>query len=56
MKYMGCKNWIVNDILPIILKDKKINQWYVEPFFDDCNCIDKVDGLRIALDLNKYAI
>ena len=29
---MGSKNRIVNEILPIILKDRKPNQWYVEPF------------------------
>lgn len=32
MKYMGSKNRIAKEILPIILRDRKPNQWYVEPF------------------------
>ena len=56
MKYMGSKNRIANEILPIILKDRTENQWYVEPFCGGCNLIDKVDGNRIANDKNKYII
>lgn len=56
MKYMGSKNRIAKEILPIILKDRKQNQYYVEPFVGGFNMIDKVDGLRIALDINKYLI
>ena len=53
---MGSKNRIAKDILPIILKDRKPNQWYVEPFVGGCNSIDKVEGLRIAGDSNHYLI
>lgn len=56
MKYMGSKNRIAKDILPIILKDRKPNQWYVEPFVGGANLIDKVDGNRIGNDVNTYLI
>ena len=32
MKYMGSKNRHSKQILPIILKDRSPEQWYVEPF------------------------
>ena len=54
MKYMGSKRRIAKEILPIILKDRKPDQWYVEPFCGGCNVIDKVKGLRIANDYNEY--
>jgi DNA adenine methylase len=56
MKYMGSKARIANEILPIILRNRKNGQYYVEPFVGGCNCIDKVDGSRIAGDVNKYLI
>ena len=56
MKYMGSKNRISKEILPIMLKNRKPNQYYVEPFCGGCNIIDKVDGNRIASDNNKYLI
>ena len=56
MKYMGSKNRIAKHILPIILKDRKDNQYYVEPFVGGANMIDKVEGLRIGSDVNKYLI
>jgi DNA adenine methylase len=56
MKYMGSKRRIVNEILPIILKDRKEGQWYVEPFCGGCNSLDKVTGKRIGADNNKYLI
>ena len=56
MKYMGSKNRISKDILKIILKDRKPDQWYVEPFVGGCNVIDKADGNRMALDLSRYLI
>ena len=54
MKYMGGKNRIAKDILPIILKDRKENQFYVEPFAGGCNVIDKVEGRRLANDKSEY--
>lgn len=56
MKYMGSKNRIAKEILPIILKDRKEGQYYVEPFVGGCNMIDKVDGNRIGNDINFYLI
>lgn len=56
MKYMGSKTRIAKDILPIILKDRKPGQFYVEPFCGGCNVIDKVEGKRIANDINPYLI
>ena len=56
MKYMGSKARIAKYILPIILKDRKEGQWYVEPFVGGANMIDKVDGNRIGSDSNEYLI
>lgn len=57
MKYMGSKNRIARDILPIILKDRiSEEQYYVEPFCGGCNLIDKVTGNRIASDINYFLI
>ena len=56
MKYMGSKARIAKYILPIILKDRKPDQWYVEPFVGGANMIDKVEGNRIGADLNKPLI
>jgi DNA adenine methylase len=53
---MGSKNRIAKHILPIILKDRVIGQWYVEPFVGGANLIDKVNGNRIGADNNKYLI
>ena len=56
MKYLGSKNKIAKYLLPIILKDRKPDQYYVEPFMGGGNMIDKVDGLRIGNDINYYLI
>lgn len=56
MKYMGSKARIAKHILPIILKDRKEGQCYVEPFVGGANMIDKVDGWRIGADSNKHVI
>lgn len=56
MKYMGSKNRISKYILPIILKNRKPDQWYVEPFCGGCNSLDKVSNPRIGNDSNKYLI
>lgn len=56
MKYMWSKNRIAKYLLPIILKDRKEWQWYVEPFVWGANMIDKVDGNRIGSDFNEYLI
>ena len=51
---MGGKNRIAKEILPIILKNRKENQFYVEPFAGGCNVIDKVKGNRLASDKSEY--
>jgi len=56
MKYMGSKARIAKHILPIILKNRKPGQYYVEPFVGGANLIDKVDGNRIGADINEYLI
>jgi DNA adenine methylase len=53
MKYMGSKARYAKEILPIILKDRKPEQWYIEPFAGGMNMIDKVEGNRIANDINE---
>jgi DNA adenine methylase len=53
MKYMGSKARFAKDILPIILKGRKPNQPYLEPFAGGMNMIDKVDGTRIANDQHQ---
>lgn len=57
MIYMGSKNRIAKDLLPIITKYLTKDRWYVEPFCGGCNMIDKVNhNKRIANDYNKYLI
>jgi len=56
MKYMGSKARFSKEILPIILKDRKPEQCYVEPFAGGMNMICDVDGSRIANDKNKHLI
>lgn len=55
MKYMGSKNRIANEILPIMLKERRERAW-VEPFVGGANLIDKVDGKRIGSYINPYLI
>lgn len=54
MKYMGSKSRHAKEILPIILKDRKPNQFYVEPFCGGCNTLDKVDNPRIGSDIHPH--
>lgn len=57
MVYMGSKNRIAKDLLPIITSSLKENQYYVEPFVGGCNMIDKVKHPnKIGADNNKYLI
>lgn len=56
MKYMGSKARFTKEILPIILKDRNPEQWYVEPFAGGMNMICEVDGKRIANDINTELI
>lgn len=55
MKYMGSKNRIANEILPIMLEHRS-NRIWVEPFVGGGNMIDKVDGERVGSDIDKHTI
>lgn len=56
MKYMGSKSKIAHEILPIILQNRKENQYYVEPFCGGLNSLMHVSGKRIANDVNSFLI
>lgn len=56
MKYMGSKARIKKEILPLILKDRTENQFFVDLMGGGMNLIDSVKGNRIANDLNFYLI
>jgi DNA adenine methylase len=56
MKYMGSKNRIAKYILPIMMAERKPEQWWVEPFVGGGNMIDKVEGNRIGADSNTHVI
>ena len=49
MKYLGSKNRIAKEILPIMLKYRGERVW-VEPFVGGANMIDKVHGHKIGCD------
>ena len=53
---MGSKSRYAKYLLPIILDERKDNQWYVEPFVGGANIIDKVNGKRAGVDNNFYLI
>lgn len=57
MVYMGSKNRIAKELIPIITKTLQPNQWYVEPFVGGANMIDKIQHtLKLGTDSNKYLI
>ena len=57
MVYMGSKNRIAKELIPIITKDLQPNQWYVEPFVGGVNMIDKIEHpYKLGADNNKYLI
>lgn len=56
MKYMGSKNRIAKEILPIMLEHKTDEMTWVEPFVGGANMIDKVEGKRIGADINPFLI
>ena len=54
---MGSKKRLAKELIPIITKDLKPNQWYVEPFVGGANLIDKVQHpYKIGADCNRYLI
>jgi len=50
MIYLGNKNKIAKHILPLILFNRKHNQWYVEPFCGGLGTLAKVSGNTIGND------
>ena len=58
MKYMGSKRRIVNDILPIMMKDMNENTAFIDAFCGGCHIIEKVPSQyrRIANDKNNYLV
>lgn len=56
MKYMGSKSRYAKYLLPIMLAGRKDGQWWVEPFVGGGNMIDKVNGLRLGSDSDRYVI
>lgn len=56
MIYMGSKARFAKDLAKIILRGRKPNQWYIEPFCGGCNMISEVTGNRIANDIHPELI
>ena len=56
MKYMGSKNRIAREILPIMLAERRPGQCWFEPFVGGGNMIDKVNSIRIGSDINPFVI
>lgn len=55
MVYMGSKNRLAKELIPIITADLEEGMWYVEPFVGGCNMIDKIQHpLRLGADSNEY--
>ena len=54
--YMGSKDKIAKHILPIMLSERKVGQWWVEPFVGGANMINKVSGKRLGGDTHEYLI
>lgn len=56
MKYMGSKNRHSRAIIQHMGCSLIKNQFYVEPFCGGCNLIDKIEGKRIASDIDEDLI
>ena len=57
MVYMGSKNRIAKELIPIITQHLQPNQWYVEPFVGGANMIDKIEHpYKLGADNSKYLI
>ena len=57
MVYMGSKNRIAKELIPIITQHLQPNQWYIEPFVGGANMIDKIEHpYKLGADNNKYLI
>lgn len=56
MRYMGSKRRLARYILPIMLKDRKEGQWWVEPFMGGCNILKLIDGPRMGSDFHTELV
>lgn len=56
MRYVGNKRRICKEILPIILTNRKPNQYFIDIFCGSCSICQEVDDPRIANDNNYYLI
>jgi len=56
MKYMGSKNRIAKEILPIMLEHRTEGMTWYEPMVGGGNMIDKVEGKRIGADVNPHLV
>lgn len=56
MQYMGSKNRIAKQLLPIMRASRLPGQPWVEPFVGGANMIDKVEGRRIGNDTHEYLV
>ena len=57
MKYMGSKNRLCKEIVPIIQSYVNNSNGYLEPFVGGANVIDKIKcNNKYGCDLNKYLI
>lgn len=57
MVYMGSKNRIAKELIPIITDQLQPTWWYIEPFVGGANMIDKIQHpYKLGADSNKYLI
>ena len=56
MRYQGGKTRIAKHILPIMLRERFDEQWWVEPFVGGGGMISQVEGNRIGADINPWTI
>jgi len=56
MKYMGSKNRISNQLLPLILANRKPNQYFYDLFAGGGSICDKISDNVVANDYNKHTI
>ncbi len=57
MKYQGSKERIADEIVPIMLNERRDDsQYWVEPFCGGCSTLQRIGGKRIGSDKNKYLV